>query len=203
MISFSPFVSWKVFISPSTMANSFTASGNLGWHSWYFRTWSVLFLAHIALGFLFWKKEKLLLWQICLVCDVYGFSYQSFQYSCFIPCIQCFSYDMQKRVFFFYLVCLVFCVLLVSVWVLLSLVWGNFLLWLVTWDSSPSLMPIIWRIWSFHNALSFLHSLFLGLFFFSFSLLEWSSSSTLSLSPDILVFCLIHSSACKACPGFF
>lgn len=36
------FESWKVFLSPSTTADSFAGNRNLVWQLWYFRTWNVL-----------------------------------------------------------------------------------------------------------------------------------------------------------------
>lgn len=94
-----------------------------------------------------------------------AFPIRDFQYSCFILYIQCFRYNMQWRfvcLFVFNLVCLVFCVLLVSVCVLLSLVW-EFFFWSVTWDSS-----IIWRFGLFTVSHSCWIAFSMSFFFFIF-----------------------------------
>lgn len=55
--SFSLFLWWKLFLSPSTMTDSFPGHCSLGWDLWSFRTWSVL---------MFLLENQLLCWWVFL-----------------------------------------------------------------------------------------------------------------------------------------
>lgn len=102
-------------------------------------------------------------------------------------------------------ICLVLCVLLVSEWVWLFLVWSSFhfyllifsmvflKIWsmLLIWDSS-SLVAIIWRFWSFHCVPYFLHVPFICFFKFFIFFVDMVRFSTSFSNSYIL------SSTCKA-----
>lgn len=114
-----------------------------------------------------------------------------------IPCslfYLCFGYEMLQWVFKTDSAYLLFSVLLVSISVHLSFIWGSFLLlscwrfedhrfYLLTWDLSPSSMPIIWKsVLSLVFLSSFM--LFPVLFFCFFH--SQCSCGLISLSSNIL-----------------
>lgn len=121
--------------------------------------------------------------------------YCNFQYTFFVMYTWHFNFEYDGGIFFYDLVYAVLCLKFVPVWVSLSLIWRNFLLWSfwisiwfkqLPWDSSPSCRPILVRFHSFMTPCNFW--VFISYVYFELlnPLIIRFRSSSLSLSPDPL-----------------
>lgn len=165
------------------MVDSFAGYSTLGLFSWFFMTWNVLLYVFQAFKFSVEKSAVMICIYIYIIHDLLFFSLTAFNIVSLFYILS--VWTMICRVICFSgLAYLAFCMLLVHVWVYISTVWVNFLLW-YHWRSGLcidlgyfSLFYFYYlKVGSFHGVLHFLYVLFLCLDFFVYSLLISSRSS--------------------------
>lgn len=172
------------------MVDSFAGYSTLGLFSWFFMTWNVL-LCLPSFQIFCWEISCYDMYiYIYIIHDLLFFSLTAFNIVSLFYILS--VWTMICRVICFSgLAYLAFCMLLVHVWVYISTVWVNFLLW-YHWRSGLcidlgyfSLFYFYYlKVGSFHGVLHFLYVLFLCLDFF-YILCLFHLDLHLSLSLDI------------------